>query len=94
MASTSVNTTGFKISLISQTTNNISKTFFITAPKTNYSYEMNETIPGETYVAYLKVIGANGCTLLSNKSNVYTTGKVYPKTGFPVLLATQFLYLA
>jgi len=55
---------------------------------------MNETIPGETYVAYLKVFGANGCTLLSNKSNVYTTGKVYPKTGFPVLLATQFLYLA
>jgi len=54
---------------------------------------MNETVPGETYVAYLKVFGANGCTLLSNKSNAYTTGKMFLEEIFLMALASQFSHL-
>ena len=50
--------------------------------KTNYSYEMSETVPGETYVANIIVFDANWCIFLSNKSNAYTTGKEYPENGF------------
>ena len=82
MTKTSANTTGFKITLVSQMTNNISKTYYIGVIKTNYSYEMSETAPGETYVANIVVFGANWCIFLSNKSNAYTTGKEYPENGF------------
>jgi len=90
MAKTSVNITGFIITLVSQLTNNISKTYYITALKTNYSYEMNETVPGETYVANIKVFGVNWCRVLSNKSNPYTTGKEYPKIGCLAVFAARF----
>ena len=90
MAITSVNATGFIITLVSQLTNNISKTYYITALKTNYSYEMNETVPGETYVANIKVFGVNWCRVLSNKSNPYTTGKEYPKIGCLAVFAARF----
>ena len=90
MAKTSVNITGFIITLVSQLTNNISKTYYISALKTNYSYEMNEKVPGETYVANIKVFGVNWCRVLSNKSNPYTTGKEYPKIGCLAVFAARF----